>query len=78
MFKTKHSTFNGAIVSYFTVSIHAGIHKDSVETFQAKDFSEAIDIVVAKYPDTTYRLYLGKTIPERKVSQPIPPTLPKK
>jgi hypothetical protein len=66
-------------VEYFTVLIQSGGKQDPVETFQAKDFDDAMEKVKQMFPNKTYRLYRGKTVPERKKGdEKIPPSPPAK
>jgi hypothetical protein len=65
-------------MSYYTVLVNKGSAQESTDTFEATDFDDAAAIVRAKYPEKAFRLYLGKTIPEKKGNQAIPPTFHKK
>ena len=65
-------------MAFYTVLINKSGAHEPADTFEAADFDEAGAIVRAKYPDTAFRLYLGKSVPEKKVNQAIPPKLPKK
>ncbi len=65
-------------MGYYTALVNKGNAHEPADTFEAADFDEATAIVRAKYPNKAFRLYLGKGIPEKKVNQAIPPTLPKK
>lgn len=68
----------GACMAFYTALIDKSSANDPLDTFEAADFNEAAEIVRAKYPEKAFRLYLGKGVPEKKVSQAIPPKPPKK
>lgn len=65
-------------MGFYTALVNKSSSTEAPDTFEAADFDEAAAIVRAKYPDKAFRLYLGKGIPEKKVNQAIPPTIPKK
>jgi len=65
-------------MAYYTALMNKSSAPEPADTFEAADFDEAAAIVRAKYPDSAFRLYLGKGVPEKKVNQAIPPKLPNK
>ena len=65
-------------MAFYTVLMNKSSAHEPAETFEASDFDEAAAIVRAKYPDRAFRLYLGKSVPEKQVNQAIAPKLPKK
>ena len=65
-------------MAFYTALLNKSGANEPADTFEAADFDEATAIVHAKYPDRAFRLYLGKGVPEKKVSQAIPPKLPNK
>ncbi len=65
-------------MAYYTALVTKSNANEPADTFEAADFDEAAAIVRAKYPDSAFRLYLGKEVPEKKVNQAIPPKLPNK
>lgn len=54
-------------MEYFTLLISSERNPDIIETFKAGGMEDAIGIVKKNYPDKTYRLYRGKSIPEKEV-----------
>jgi hypothetical protein len=65
-------------MDYYTALVNKGSAQEAIDTFEATDFDAAAEVVRAKYPEKAFRLYLGKTVPEKKGNQAIPPTFTKK
>lgn len=55
-------------MKYFTVLIASGTKNEVVDTFQAIDFENAIQIINQKYPKQAFRLFSGKSIPQKNTT----------
>jgi len=56
----------GTQLNYFTAHIAIGTKNETTETFQAADIDSAIALINEKFPEQTFRLVRGKSIPQKE------------